>query len=243
MLRRLLALSWMCCIGCSNGVEPIDAADDVAHDVAIPPAQTQAAGAASSAPPAEVPAPPEPVPATAERFQAVVRVSKEGREPDGKRKLVFSGVTLDREGAPQVVATYSPSKVWDALDGRKVSALGDPYTPQGRSIGGVHMSILEIAVVGPKPDDTVLGFGRTKELAGKLSERKGEPGSKRAGVSFWVLETKDKTYEVFDVPERITEEKGEVRVMATVLVVSDKLKSPVGPLLWIRGKAKESGDP
>ena len=242
MLRRLLALSWMSCIGCSNGVEPIDASDDVAHDVAIPPAQTQAA-AASSAPPAEAPAPPEPVPATAERFEAVVKVSKEGRDDEGKRKLVFRGVTLEREGAPLVVATYSPSKVWDALDGRKVSALGDPYTPQGRSIGGVHMSILELAVVSPKPDDAVLGFGRTKELAGTLSERKGEPGSKRAGTSFWVLETKDKTYEVFDVPQRVAEEKGEIRVMATVLVVSDKLKSPVGPLLWIRGKAKESGDP
>lgn len=233
--RRWFALLLATLAACSSGSEPKDPSHDEVALAEPEPAPTGTAAAATDPPPE----PAEPDPPNTERFEAVVRVSR----PEGaEKRLVFRGVTLDRTDAPMVVASYSSSKVWDALDGRKVRALGDPYQPEGRAIGGQHMRILELSVVNPSPSDTVIGFRRAKTLEGKFDLKKGEPGTKSEGSTWSVFVSGGTSYEVFDAPESLAKDGANIEITARVVELSRTMARRGGPFLWVTGKASNEDE-
>ncbi|NUP07690.1 MAG: hypothetical protein HOW73_16710 [Polyangiaceae bacterium] len=220
---------------CSTGVEPIEEADDVALQPA-PPAQS--AAIATTPPPASASA--EPDPPGAQRFEGTVKVAK---PKEAERRMVFSGVTIERDGAPQVVASYGTNPVWNALDGRRVRVLGDPYVPQGRAIGGEHMRILEARVVSPTPNDHVLGFSRAMKLEGRFRKERGEVGTKSEGSEWTVFDTAGKSFEIFDAPASASNATSSVKIIAREVELSPHMARRGGPFLWITDIGSEEGEP
>lgn len=234
--------------GC--GADPFGGDEAVPDDaVALPPSSaaataesTQTVGAASAAAPAE------PDPKGSERFIAVVQVSKEKAEDDeGRpRRMVFSGVTLQpenrkseaRPGFDQIVASYSQSAVWRALDGKRVSVLAMPYHPEGRAIAGDHMDVLEARLVEQTATSTVIGFGRQRKLEGAFREHTIPAGQKASGEKVLYFDVKGgASYEIFDGFRESAErpKMGEpMTIEAHEVDLSKFMQRRGGPFLWVR---------
>lgn len=202
--------------------------------IAEPPANS---AAPSSAPVAD--------PEGAVRFEGVVRVA---HPKDKERRMSFAGVTVersgvDKEGRPEmaVVVQYVSDPVWDALDGLRINAMGVPYQPMGRSIGGEHMRIEEVRVVDPKPENLVVGFGRATTRIGALTREAGAVGSKSQGSSALVWTDKGGArYEVAFTPKGEDALAGlvgkpDASVIAREVQLSKFSAHTGGPFLWITG--------
>lgn len=246
--RRTLAAGVALLSGCGSAESELGLAPDAVVDVSAPAPATGSAGAS------EGPAPvkrgpfvaPAPDPAGAVRFEGTVRVS---RPKDAEHRMVFSGVTIERGGSEHpVVVGYASAPAWDALDGRRVRALGQPYTPMGRAIFGDHMTILELAVIDPKPEDLVIALGRTREAKGTIARESGEKGSKSEGASWLVLqETGGAAWEIAYGPASGSLDelvgKGEVALLAREVTFSPFAARRGGPFVWVTGKPSDrAGD-
>lgn len=248
MRRALAACAWLVGLGLAGCGSADSEPPVVAEELGPSAAESSMEGIGVTSPPAaaaSASSAPAPDPEGAVRFEGVVRVA---HPKDKERRMVFAGVTIersgvDKEGRPEmaVVVQYASDPVWDALDGLRIKAVGVPYDPIGRSIGGEHMHIQEVAVVDPKPENQIIGFGRATTRVGSLTREAGEAGTKSQGSSRLLWTDKGGgRYEVAFTPKREDALAGlvgkpDVSVIAREVQLSKFSAHSGGPFLWITG--------
>lgn len=217
--------------GCSSG--DMIASDPETVDVAAPPSADPRASADASSPPPGPAAPPDPP--NAARFEATVEVSR----PSGdETRMVFRGVTLHRDNGLPVVVSYASNALWDALDKRHVRVLAVPYQPEGRSIAGEHMRVLELLTLASGEPSTVAGFSRPMKVRGSIKKATGEKGSKREGETWLQLVTDGRTYEVFGASRSDLPVDQAVEVQAREVTLSATSAHGGGPFVFIESVTK-----
>jgi hypothetical protein len=218
------------------GADPI-APDEPTEDVDVSPSSPATGPRAAAQPTPSAAAPREPMPAGAQSFEAVVEAAEVSDEEP--KRLAFRGATLRRDGdARPVVATYAASGVWRALDGLRVRVVAVPYEPEGRAIYGDHFDVLEAHLVDPKAGTTVLGFGRSQTLRGRLARVVVPKGQKAEGTSYLTFEpTSGPKFEVYELSGELAAEPPldvELEVQAHEVELAPTMQRRGGPFLWIR---------
>lgn len=212
--------------GCSStgpfDVSPEDADATATVDVSAP-SPTQTAAAKTNGPRTQ----PEG------SIEGTVRVSKEADSEE--KRLVFRGVQIDRQGKGPLVVTYGADDLWRAFDGQRVWLKYEPYSPEGRAIGGEHARVTDLWLVDESAAKPYVGFGPGKPMNGELSKQSGEKGSKSEGTTTLVfVDAAGTSHQVLNPPGKGEKEHlGKVKVVARSVELS-KLAAHLGmPAIWL----------
>lgn len=150
--------------------------------------------------------------------------------------MVFRGVTLHRADGSPVVATYATNVLWDALDKKRVHVLAEPYQPEGRSIAGEHMRVLELSLASGE-QSTVTGFSRRMKLRGSFRKTTGAKGTKREGETFIELVADGRTFEVFGYQADLPLEEP-LEIEARAVSLSPTSAHAGGPFVYVESTTK-----
>jgi hypothetical protein len=165
--------------------------------------------------------------------EGTVRVSKEA--DDQRKRLVFRGVHIDRQGKAPLVVTYSADDLWRDFDGQRVWVKYETYAPEGRAIGGEHARVTELVVADESAAKHYFGFGPGKTMNGELRKQTGDKGTKSEGSTMLVfIDAAGSTHQVLNQPGKDEKEHlGKVKVVARSVEIS-KFVAHVGiPAIWL----------
>lgn len=210
--------------GCSStspfDVSPEDADATATVDISATPSATAAAKASG----------PRTQPEGS--VEGIVRVSKEADSEE--RRLVFRGVQIERQGKGPLVVTYSADDLWREFDGQRVWLKYEPYTPEGRAIGGEHARVTELLLADESVAKRYVGFGPGKAMNGELRREAGEKGSKSEGSTTLVfIDAGGTSHQVLNAPGKDEKQTGKVKVVARSVELSKLATHLAMPAIWL----------